>query len=171
MPRSLRAALLVAVLAAPNAVHGGLAESWYLSRGRANMQIENYGAAIEAWRKALELNPSGREASQSLCWALLRNGETDRAVAELDRHLGRFPDDWQLAFEQARLLQWSRYAYRAKDAVRYLRMGLARRDDPARRRELARLLGRDRATLDDSSTSTVGCSPRRRTTPRCATSG
>lgn len=150
MPSSLRAALLAAVLALPNTAHGGLAESWYLSRGRANMQIENYGAAIEAWRKALELNPSGREASRNLCWALLRNGETDRAVAELDRHLGRFPDDWQLAFEQARLLQWSRYAYRSKDAVRYLRMGLGRRDDPARRRELARLLGRDRATLDDS---------------------
>ncbi|WP_242345996.1 tetratricopeptide repeat protein [Anaeromyxobacter terrae] len=150
MSRSLRAAVVAVALALAPAARAGLAESWYLSRGRANMQIENYGAAIEAWRKALELNPNGREASRNLCWALLRNGETDRAVAELDRHLGRFPDDWQLAFEQARLLQWSRYAYRSKDAVRYLRMGLAWRDDPARRRELARLLGRDRATLDDA---------------------
>lgn len=150
MPRPLRVALVAALLALPPTAHAGLAETWYLSRGRANMRIENYGAAIEAWRKALELNPNSREASRNLCWALLRNGETDRAVAELDRHLGRFPDDWQLAFEQARLLQWSRYAYRSGDAVKYLRMGLARRDDPARRRELARLLGRDRKTLDEA---------------------
>ena len=26
-------------------------ESWYLSRGRANMEIENYKAAIEAYEK------------------------------------------------------------------------------------------------------------------------
>ncbi|WP_242372393.1 tetratricopeptide repeat protein [Anaeromyxobacter sp. SG26] len=150
MSPSIRTAIIAAALALAPAARAGLAESWYLSRGRANMQIANYGAAIEAWRKALELNPNSREASHELCRALLQNGETDRAVAELDRHLARFPDDWQLAFEQARLLQWSRYAYRSKDAVRYLRMGLGRRDDPARRHELARLLGRDRATLDEA---------------------
>jgi len=144
-----RAALLAIALAATTA-SAGMAESWYLARGRANSQIGNHAAAIEAYRKALEANPGSREASRALGVELQRNGETDRAVAEFDRHLARFPDDWELAFEQARLLQWSRYAYRAGDAVRYLRMGLAKRDDPARRRELARLLGRSRATLDDA---------------------
>ena len=147
---ALRAALLGVLLAAADAASAGVAESWYLSRGRANMKIANYGAAIEAYERALEANPRSREASRSLAVARLRNGETDRAVAALDRHLARFPDDAELAFEQARILQWSRYAYRSGDAVRYLRMGLAARDDPARRRELARLLGRDRATLDEA---------------------
>jgi tetratricopeptide (TPR) repeat protein len=150
MNRALRAALLAATLFLPARAPGGVAESWYLARGRANMEIGNYSAAVEAYRKALDANPHSREASRALGFALLRNGETDRAVAVLDRHLARFPGDADVAFEQARLLQWSRYAYRSRDAVRYLRMGLAVRDEPARRHELARLLGRDRATLDEA---------------------
>src|SRR5512138_2540993 len=148
MSRAARAALVAAALAAAAPAAAGVAESWYVARARANARIGNHAAAIEAWARALEENPGSREASRGLGLARLRNGETDRAVAEFDRHLARFPDDAELAFEQARLLQWSRYAYRARDAVRYLEMGLAVRDDPARRLDLARLLGRDRATLD-----------------------
>src|SRR5512142_2074315 len=151
MPRAPRAAIAAAIvmaLAAASPAAAGVAETWYLSRARAHVEIGNYGAAIEAYEKALAEDPRSREASRGLGLARLRNGETDRAVAEFDRHLARFPDDAEIAFEQARLLQWSRYAYRARDAVRYLEMGLAARDDPARRLQLARLLGRDRATLD-----------------------
>lgn len=148
MNRLAATALLAASLHLPAAAAAGVAESWYLARGRANMDIGNYAAAVEAYRKALDANPRSREASRNLGLALLRNGETDPAVAAFDRHLARFPDDAEVAFEQARILQWSRYAYRSKDAGRYLAMGLAVREDPARRRELARLLGRDRATLD-----------------------
>jgi tetratricopeptide (TPR) repeat protein len=147
--RAVGAAFLAAVLAASPA-SAGVAESWYLGRARENARIGNHAAAIEAYQKALAENPASREASRGLGLELRANGETDRAVAVLDRHLGRFPDDWEIAFEQARVLQWARYAYRARDAVRYLRMGLAAHDDPTRRRELARLLGRDRATLDDA---------------------
>src|SRR5512138_1990180 len=139
MSRAARAALVAAALAAAAPAAAGVAETWYLSRARANFEIGNYGAAIEAYEKALAENPRSREASRGLGVARLRNGETDRAVAEFDRHLARFPDDAEIAFEQARILQWSRYAYRSRDAVR---------DDPARRLQLARLLGRDRATLD-----------------------
>ncbi len=146
-----RAALLAVALSTfARPASAGAAGSWYLSRGRANARIGNHAAAIEAYRKALEADTGSREASRSLGMELLRNGETDRAVAEFDRHLGRFPDDREIAFEQAHILQWSRYAYRARDAVRYLRMGLAAGDDPTRRRDLARLLGRDRATLDEA---------------------
>jgi cellulose synthase operon protein C len=148
MSRIACAALLLGALLCPARPRAGLSESWYLSRARANVEIRNYAAAIEAYRKALAANPRSREASRGVGLALLGNGDTDLAVAELDRHLSRFPDDAELAFEQARLLQWSRYAYRSKDAIRYLRMGLAVRDDPARRRDLARLLARDRGTLD-----------------------
>jgi cellulose synthase operon protein C len=142
------AAPLLCVFPAP--ASAGLSESWYLARGRANVRIGNHSAAIEAFQKALEANPASREASKALASAYLANGETDRAVAQLDRYLARFDDDPDAAFEQARLLAWSRYAYRSGDAVRYLEMGLARRDDPARRRELAHLLARDRATVDEA---------------------
>jgi tetratricopeptide (TPR) repeat protein len=149
MNRAIGVALVAAALVATPA-SAGVAESWYLGRARANAEIGNHAAAIEAYRKALEQDPASREASRGLGLELRANGDTDRAVAEFDRHLARFPDDWEIAFEQARILSWSRYAYRRRDAVRYLGMGLARHDDPVRRRELARLLGRDRATLGDA---------------------
>lgn len=144
--------LLVAALLilAPATASAGVAEQWYLARGRANVKIGNHSAAIEAFQKALEANPSSREASRALASAYLANGETDRAIAQLDRYLARWEDDPDAAFQQAKLLSWSRYAYRSGDAIRYLRMGLARRDDPGRRRDLARLLGRDRRTLDEA---------------------
>lgn len=152
MRRALRVVLAAAALAAaaPSPASAGVAESWYLARGRANMQIANYAAAIEAYESALRANPRSREASRGLGIARERNGETDRAVTEFDRHLALFPDDAEIAFEQARILQWSRYAYRARDAIRYLRMGLAARDDLARRRDLARLLARERATAAEA---------------------
>lgn len=150
MNRAARAVLAAAALATATPASGGIAESWYLARARANAQIGNHAAAIEAYRKALQADPRSREASRGVGLELRANGDTDRAVAEFDRHLARFPDDWEIAFVQARLLGWSRYAYRARDAVRYLRMGLAHHDDPARRLDLARLLARERATLDDA---------------------
>jgi cellulose synthase operon protein C len=147
MIRLLRAATLVAALGFPAPAAPGLAESWFLGRARANMAIRNYAAAVEAYRKALAADPRSREASRGVGLALLGNGDVDLAVAELDRHLARFGDDAEVAFEQARLLQWARFAYRRADAARYLRMGLAVRDDPARRRDLARLLARQRDTV------------------------
>ena len=149
----MRAALGLAALAlalGPLAAQGGLSEEWYLLRGRSNMRIGNYRAAVEAYQKAFELDPGSREASRSLAVAYERNGETDRAIAQLDRYLARFDDDPEMAFKQARWLGWARYAYRRDDAIRYYRMGLARKDSADHRRALARLLGRDKSTLDEA---------------------
>jgi cellulose synthase operon protein C len=121
-----RALALAAVLWAPERAGAGLTEEWYLLRGRSNLKIGNYRAAIEAYAHALEKNPASREASRSLAIAYERNGQTDEAVAQLDRYLARFQDDPEMAFRQARWLGWSRYAYRRGDAIRYYRMGLGR---------------------------------------------
>lgn len=114
------------------------------------MEIRNYKAAVEAFRKAVELNPNNREAMRSLGIALELNGETNEAISQFDRYLERFPDDPEIAFKQADYLGWSRYAYRHEDAIRYYRMGLNLKEDFHRRHQLARLLGRDRNTLDDA---------------------
>jgi len=37
-------------------------QSWYLSRGQANMEIGNYKAAIEAYEKVVEPEPPGSHA-------------------------------------------------------------------------------------------------------------
>jgi tetratricopeptide (TPR) repeat protein len=145
------AAMALALSApAPAPAAGSLAESWYLVHGRSSMRIGNFRAAVEAFQKAVEIDPDNREAARSLGLALERDGQTDRAIAQFDRYLARFPDDAEIAFKQARYLGWQRYAYRRDDAVRYYRLGLARIEDPVRRRELARLLARDRRSLDEA---------------------
>lgn len=122
-------------------------EWWYVLRARANMKIGNYGAAIESYEKAAELNPDNREALKQLGVAYEKQGLTTRAIEAYDRYLARFDDDPDVAFKQADILGWERYAYRRDDAIRYYRMGLARREDLDRRHKLARLLAMDRGQL------------------------
>ena len=49
-------------------------EAWYLSRGRANMEIENYKAAIEAYEKVVERDPNHRDAMRNLGLAYEKQG-------------------------------------------------------------------------------------------------
>ena len=117
-------------------------ESWYLSRGRANMEIENYKAAIEAFEKVVERDPNHREALRSLGLAYEKQGLKDKAIETFDRYLAKYDDDPEIAFDQARALEWSRYAYREKDMLKYYRMGLKRKDDSTMRLKYATHLAR-----------------------------
>ncbi len=125
-------------------------EWWYVLRARANMKIGNYRAAIESYEKAAERNPDNREALKQLGVANEKQGLTSKAIESYDRYLARFDDDPDVAFKQADLLGWERYAYRRTDAIRYYRMGLAKREDLTRRHKLARLLAQDRSQLSDA---------------------
>lgn len=145
---------LVLVMGVCGSAHAeGIRESWYLMRGRSNMEIGNYKAAIEAYEKAVELNPDNRDAMRALGTAYEQQGLYDKAVEQYDKYLTRFPDDAAINFAQAERLKWSRYSYRRKDAIRYYRQGLSHKDDPAMRLELAKLLAQDkkdvRAALDE----------------------
>jgi tetratricopeptide (TPR) repeat protein len=127
-------------------------EKWYLERGRTNMEIGNYKAAIEAYQKAAKIDPNNREAMKQLGVAYEKQGLTTEAIKQYDRYLERFKDDADIAFKQADYLGWSRFAYRREDAIKYYKMGLAVRDDTDRRHKLAQLLGRDRKQLDEAVT-------------------
>jgi tetratricopeptide (TPR) repeat protein len=125
-----------------------MSEAWYLLRGRANMKIRNYQAAIEAYEKATELNPENRESMRTLGLAYEKQGLTTKAIEQFDRYLERFRDDPEIAFKQADYLSWERYAYRRDDAIRYYELGLDQQEDRRRRHRLARLLAQDRGRLD-----------------------
>lgn len=127
-------------------------EWWYVLRGRANMKIGNYKAAIEAYGMAADLNPDNAEALKTLGIANERQGLTAKAIEHFDLYLDKFPGDPEIAFKQADYLRWERYAYRRNDAIRYYRMGLARQEDLERRHRLAQLLAQERAQLDEALT-------------------
>jgi tetratricopeptide (TPR) repeat protein len=125
-------------------------ESWYLSRGRANMEIDNYKAAIEAYEKVVERDPNHREALRSLGLAYERQGLKDKAIETFDRYLAKYDDDPEIAFDQAQALEWSRYAYREKDMLKYYRMGLTRKDDSTMRLKYATHLARHKETSQEA---------------------
>lgn len=125
-------------------------ESWYMSRGRSNMEIENYKAAIEAFEKVVERDPSNREAMRSLGMAYEKQGLKDKSIEQFDRYLARWDDEPDLAFAQALSLEWSRYAYREKDMLKYYRMGLKRKNDPAMRLKYATHLARNKDTSQEA---------------------
>ncbi|MBH0192338.1 MAG: tetratricopeptide repeat protein, partial [Nitrospira sp.] len=70
----------------PNTFAADFVESWYLSRGRANMEIENYKAAIEAFEKVVEHDPDHRESLRSLGIAYERQGLKDKSIETFDRY-------------------------------------------------------------------------------------
>jgi Flp pilus assembly protein TadD len=125
-------------------------ESWYMSRGRSNMEIENYKAAIEAFEKVVERDPANREAMRSLGVAYEKQGLKDKAIEQFDRYLARWDDDPDIAFAQAQALEWSRYAYREKDMLKYYRMGLKRKNDPQMRLKYAAHLARHKETSQEA---------------------
>ena len=125
-------------------------ESWYLSRGRANMEIDNYKAAIEAYEKVVERDPNHREALRSLGLAYERQGLKDKAIETFDRYLAKYDDDPEIAFDQAQALEWSRYAYREKDMLKYYRMGLTRKDDSTMRLKYATHLARHKESSQEA---------------------
>lgn len=131
---------------------GSLKESWYMSRGKANMNIKNYKAAIEAFEKLIEINPDNREALRLLGLAYERQGLTDKAIGHYDRYLERFPDDAEIAFKQARYLEDVRLSYRRDDAIEYYRRGLKTKPQShENRRRLARLLAGNKKTIDEAA--------------------
>lgn len=142
--------LVGALQPAPPSFGMDLAESWYLSRGRSNMEIENYKAAIEAYEKVVEHDPTHREALRNLGIAYERQGLKDKSIETFDRYLAKYDDDPEIAFKQAQALGWSRYAYREKDMLKYYRMGLKRKDDPAMRLKYAAHLAGHKETAQDA---------------------
>ncbi|MGH7206797.1 MAG: tetratricopeptide repeat protein, partial [Nitrospiraceae bacterium] len=130
----------------------GFTESWYMSRGQANIEIGNYKAAIEAFEKAVELNPDNREAMRSLGLAYEKQGLKDKAIEQFDRYLAKYEDDPEIAFKQALALEWSRYAHREKDMLKYYKMGLKRKDDPKMRLKYAAYLARYKETSPEAIT-------------------
>ncbi len=143
-------AAMIASLCLATAVHADIKENWYMSRGKANMEIENYKAAIESFEKLVALNPDNQEAMRLLGRAYELQGLTDKAIEHYDRYLQRFPNDADIAFKQARYLEDARFSYRRKDAIQYYRMGLKHKSDYENRHRLARLLAGERGTFDEA---------------------
>lgn len=142
--------LLAMVLNAATASAAGFRESWYMFRGNANMEIGNYKAAIEAFEKVIELNPDNRESMRSLGLAYEKQGLKDKSIEVFDRYLRKYDDDPEIAFKQAEALEWSRYAYRQKDMMKYYQMGLKQKDDPKQRLKYASHLAKTRETSHEA---------------------
>ena len=64
----------------------------YNNRGRLAMEAEEYGAAVEMFRRGLELDPDSAELRHALGLALYWLGDGDAAVAEFQEALRRTPD-------------------------------------------------------------------------------
>lgn len=142
--------ILFMILILTAASSGGVKESWYIMRGRSNMKINNYRAAIEAFEKAVQINPDNREAMKSLGEAYEKQGLTDKAIGQYEKYFNRFRDEAEIAFKLGDFLQWERYKYRKNDAIDYYRKGLKLKNDRRYRYKLARLLAADKENLDEA---------------------
>jgi len=131
---------LLAAFAAPSADPESFSLRWYLRHAKVDMRIGSYKPAIEAYEKALAIAPDNREAMRYLGLAYEFQGLLDKAVSAYDRYLDKYPDDPAIAFRQAEILSWSRYAYRRADALHYYELGLKYDKNPFWEAQYSKLL-------------------------------
>ncbi len=127
-----------------------LKESWYIMRGKSNLKIKNYAAAIEAFKAAVAINGNNKEALKLLGQSCELQGMTDQAIQSYETYVNKFSDDASIAFKLGDLLQWERYSYRKLDAVKYYRAGLSIENNKAYRYKLARLLAAKKGTSSEA---------------------
>jgi tetratricopeptide (TPR) repeat protein len=128
-----------------------LKESWYIMRGKSNLKIKNYAAAMEAFKAAVAINGNNRESLKLLGQSCELQGMTDQAIQSYETYVNKFSDDASIAFKLGDLLQWERYSYRKKDAIKYYRAGLSIENDKAYRYKLARLLAAKKETSSEAA--------------------
>jgi tetratricopeptide (TPR) repeat protein len=125
-------------------------EGWYMMRGKSNLKIKNYSAAIEAFKAAVEINGNNKEAVKLLGQSCELQGMTDQAISAYENYVNKFSDDASIAFKLGDLLQWERYSYRKQDAIKYYRKGLSAKDDKTYRYKLAKLLAAKKETSSEA---------------------
>ncbi|MGE0174461.1 MAG: tetratricopeptide repeat protein [Oligoflexales bacterium] len=146
-------ALMICIVLGTTQSYGGtIKEEWYLMRGKANMKIGNMKAAIEAYEKAVEINPDNTESMRDLGLAYANEGLTDKAIQQFDRYLKKNPKDAEILFKQADFLSWKRYEYRRADALSFYKQGLDLKDDSNAHKKYAKLLGRDKKDYEQAIT-------------------
>ena len=99
----------------------------YNNRGRLAMEAEEYGAAVEMFRRGLELDPDSAEIRHALGLALYWMGDGDAAAAEFQEALRRTPDHAPTHLSLAIFLAQER---RFRDALAHF--AAAAEHDPAR---------------------------------------
>jgi tetratricopeptide (TPR) repeat protein len=143
--------LLVIVVALNSPLHAqSIKEGWYMMRGKSNLKIKNYSAAIEAFRAAVEINGNNRDALKLLGHSCELQGMTDQAISAYESYVNKFSDDASIAFKLGDLLLWERYSYRKQDAIDYYRKGLLIENNTVYRHKLARLLAAKKETSSEA---------------------
>jgi tetratricopeptide (TPR) repeat protein len=143
--------LLVVLVMLNSPLHAqSLKEGWYMMRGKSNLKIKNYSAAIEAFKAAVEINGNNKEAIKLLGQSCELQGMTDQAISAYEKYVNKFSDDASIAFKLGDLLQWERYAYRKQDAIRYYRKGLSIENNDTYRYKLAKLLAAKKETSSEA---------------------
>ncbi len=99
----------------------------YHNRGRLAMEAEEYAAAVEMFRRGLELDPDSAEIRHALGLALYWMGDADGAVVEFEETLRRTPDHAQSHLSLGIFLAQQR---RFRDALTHF--AAAAEHDPAR---------------------------------------
>ncbi|MBN1601017.1 MAG: tetratricopeptide repeat protein [Chitinispirillaceae bacterium] len=143
--------LLVAMVALSSPLNAqSIKEGWYLMRGKSNLKIKNYAAAIEAFKAAVKINGNNKEALKLLGQSCELQGMTDQAISTYENYVNKFSDDASIAFKLGDLLQWERYSYRKRDAVKYYRKGLSLENNNVYRYKLAKLLAAKKETSSEA---------------------
>ena len=86
------------------AVNGPETPSYWVDLGGLLATYGNYPAAIKAYEKALELDPSSLAAHYNLALAHMELGQMDQALDNVNKAIGMAPDQHHYYYARARIL-------------------------------------------------------------------
>src|SRR5258706_12101470 len=92
-PLTISAALLAAILIITAPAHAADDAESIAKQGDSLLQQRNFPAAVEAYRKALQLKPDLDTARQNFAMALVESGKPDEAAAQVQELIRRNPKE------------------------------------------------------------------------------
>jgi tetratricopeptide (TPR) repeat protein len=119
-------------------------EYQYLDLADEMIKKKDYKKAIKHLKLVIKINPYNQRAHRTLGKVYEKQKDIDKVISHYQWFLHKFGPDAEVAFKLAFYLKGRKKATERKKAIHYYRMGLEVKDNPMARRQLARLLVRQK---------------------------
>lgn len=129
-----------------------LTEEWYLMRGKSNMNIGNFRAAIEAYEKAYDINPKNNQTSRSLGLAFAKEGLFEKSRELLEIYIVEVPGDAEVLYQLGEMCSWKATLAKQSKCAKYFQRGLASEYHLDMHRKYAQLLSQNKSTHHEAIT-------------------
>jgi len=124
-------------------------QAWYFERGNNDLKVHDFRAAVEAYEKILETDPTNKQALLLLAESYKGLGLMEKMIEIYERYLKLYPDA-SLAYREAELMRAKPAIYNRDDVARYYRQSLSVQNNPEVRLHYADFIAEKQENLPEA---------------------